>query len=106
LHHNFFIAAPKYNFGRFAFLAQRHHNNFSSSVPRSFNDEVAEGKVERRGFKSSLLTTARGFGKRSSPTRIADERFDVQILPPGVDVMIAIFCDFRQFSAKKVAFFL
>jgi hypothetical protein len=24
---------------------------------------------------------------------------------PGVDVMIAIFCDFRQFSAKKLAFF-
>jgi hypothetical protein len=25
---------------------------------------------------------------------------------PGVDVMITIFCDFRQFSAKKLAFFL
>jgi hypothetical protein len=24
---------------------------------------------------------------------------------PGVDVMIKIFCDFRQFSAKKLAFF-
>jgi hypothetical protein len=24
---------------------------------------------------------------------------------PGVDVMITIFCDFRQFSAKKMAFF-
>jgi hypothetical protein len=24
---------------------------------------------------------------------------------PGVDVMITIFCDFRQFSAKKLAFF-
>jgi hypothetical protein len=24
---------------------------------------------------------------------------------PGVDVMIAIFCDFLQFSAKKLAFF-
>jgi hypothetical protein len=23
----------------------------------------------------------------------------------GLDVMIAIFCDFRQFSAKKLAFF-
>jgi hypothetical protein len=26
-------------------------------------------------------------------------------LQPGVDVMIAIFCDFQQFSAKKLAFF-
>jgi hypothetical protein len=25
---------------------------------------------------------------------------------PGVDVMITIFCDFRQFSAKKLAFFV
>jgi hypothetical protein len=25
---------------------------------------------------------------------------------PGVDVMITIFCDFSQFSAKKLAFFL
>jgi hypothetical protein len=24
---------------------------------------------------------------------------------PGVDVMIIIFCDFRQFSVKKMAFF-
>jgi hypothetical protein len=24
---------------------------------------------------------------------------------PGVDVMITIFCDFLQFSAKKLAFF-
>jgi hypothetical protein len=27
-------------------------------------------------------------------------------LTPGVDVMITIFCDFRQFSAKKLAIFL
>jgi hypothetical protein len=26
-------------------------------------------------------------------------------LDPGVDVMITIFCDFCQFSAKKLAFF-
>jgi hypothetical protein len=26
--------------------------------------------------------------------------------PSGVDVMITIFCDFSQFSAKKLAFFL
>jgi hypothetical protein len=26
-------------------------------------------------------------------------------VPPGVDVMITIFCDFRQFLAKKLAFF-
>jgi len=34
------------------------------------------GKVERRGFKSSLLSTARGFGKRSaSPAlRIEEDR--------------------------------
>jgi hypothetical protein len=25
--------------------------------------------------------------------------------PPGVDVMITIFCDFQQFSAKKLALF-
>jgi hypothetical protein len=29
-----------------------------------------------------------------------------QMLPPGVDVMITIFCDFRQFLAKKLAFFI
>jgi hypothetical protein len=28
-----------------------------------------------------------------------------QTVVPGVDVMITIFCDFRQFSAKKLAFF-
>jgi hypothetical protein len=27
------------------------------------------------------------------------------LFQPGVNVMIAIFCDFRQFSAKKFAFF-
>jgi hypothetical protein len=27
------------------------------------------------------------------------------ISAPGIDVMITIFCDFRQFSAKKLAFF-
>jgi hypothetical protein len=27
------------------------------------------------------------------------------VCPPGVDVMITIFRDFRQFSAKKLAFF-
>jgi hypothetical protein len=27
-------------------------------------------------------------------------------LHPGVDVMITIFCDFSQFSAKKLAFFI
>jgi hypothetical protein len=26
-------------------------------------------------------------------------------LAPGVDVMIAFFCDFRPFSTKKLAFF-
>jgi hypothetical protein len=35
-----------------------------------------------------------------------DESVDhSQQLGPGVDVMITIFCDFRQFSAKKLAFF-
>jgi hypothetical protein len=27
-------------------------------------------------------------------------------LPPGVNVIITIFCDFRQFSAKKIGVFL
>jgi hypothetical protein len=27
------------------------------------------------------------------------------VVQPGVDVMIIIFCDFRQFSAKKLAFY-
>jgi hypothetical protein len=31
--------------------------------------------------------------------------FFSSFLVPGVDVMITIFCDFRQFSAKKMAFF-
>jgi hypothetical protein len=30
----------------------------------------------------------------------------VELDLPGVDVMITIFCDFCQFSAKKMAFFL
>jgi hypothetical protein len=34
--------------------------------------------------------------------KIKDFEFEY---PPGVDVMITIFCDFRQFSAKKSAFF-
>jgi hypothetical protein len=29
----------------------------------------------------------------------------IQVPQPGVDVMITIFCDFYQFSAKQVAFF-
>jgi hypothetical protein len=37
-------------------------------------------------------------------------QFPVRIIPEmfgksGVDVMITIFCDFSQFSAKKLAFF-
>jgi hypothetical protein len=28
------------------------------------------------------------------------------VLHTGVDAMITIFCDFRRFSAKKMAFFL
>jgi hypothetical protein len=31
--------------------------------------------------------------------------FEKALVFPGVDVMITIFCDFCQFSAKKVAFF-
>jgi hypothetical protein len=51
-------------------LAYSDHN-----ISRSFGDEVSEGKVERRGFKSSLLTTARGFGKRSAPiNHFSEER--------------------------------
>jgi hypothetical protein len=30
----------------------------------------------------------------------------VHSMNPGVDVMITIFCDFRQFSAKKIGVFL
>jgi hypothetical protein len=30
----------------------------------------------------------------------------IVIITSGVDVMITIFCDFPQFSAKKMAFFL
>jgi hypothetical protein len=32
--------------------------------------------------------------------------FSCSKLRPGVDVMITIFCDFPQFSAKKLAFLL
>jgi hypothetical protein len=31
--------------------------------------------------------------------------FNLINIEPGVDVMITIFCDFRQFSAKKIAVF-
>jgi hypothetical protein len=31
--------------------------------------------------------------------------FKIKISVPGVDVMITMFCDFRQFSAKKLALF-
>jgi hypothetical protein len=40
---------------------------------------------------------------------MADIAFQVptaNLSTPGVDVMITIFCDFPQFSAKKLAFFL
>jgi hypothetical protein len=33
-------------------------------------------------------------------------RASIQVCQPGVDVMITIFGDFSQFSAKKMAFFL
>jgi hypothetical protein len=33
------------------------------------------------------------------------EPFKFFVFEPGVDVMITIFCDFRQFSVKKLAFF-
>ena len=60
------------------FCYKTHYLIFDKNVNfRSFGDEVAEGKVERRGFKSSLLTTARGFGKRSggiANNHISEER--------------------------------
>jgi hypothetical protein len=34
-----------------------------------------------------------------------DENIELGINIPGVDVMITIFCDFRQFSVKRSAFF-
>jgi hypothetical protein len=45
--------------------------------------------------EAEALTTA--------PRRHRTARSD--ILHLGIDVMITIFCDFRQFSAKKLAFF-
>jgi hypothetical protein len=37
--------------------------------------------------------------------RIRRRRKNAELTDPGVDVMITIFCDFRQFSMKKLAFF-
>jgi hypothetical protein len=38
--------------------------------------------------------------------RLRQQMKVVQTGKQGVDVMITIFCDFSQFSAKKLAFFL
>jgi hypothetical protein len=47
-----------------------------------------------------------GIGSGDIVIRRGDVSFQVlALLLPGVDVMITIFCDFRQFSAKKLAFF-
>jgi hypothetical protein len=37
--------------------------------------------------------------------RILSRKLVLTVTQPGVDVMITIFCDFRQFSAKKLALF-
>jgi hypothetical protein len=44
----------------------------------------------------------------ASSVRTSEDYVDTYVKPvrPGVDVMITIFCDFCQFSAKKLAFFL
>jgi hypothetical protein len=46
---------------------------------------------------------------KSSPSNLLKEIiqqiFKSPFLRPGVDVMITIFCDFCQFSAKKIGFF-
>jgi hypothetical protein len=45
-------------------------------------------------------------GKNGGPRKrreVADQKNKKMI--PGVDVMVTIFCDFRQFSAKQLAFF-
>jgi hypothetical protein len=49
-------------------------------------------------------------GASASPQRAVGHPRPAQLVKnpcywPGVDVMITIFCDFRQFSAKKIAFF-
>ena len=38
-------------------------------------------RINRRGFKSSLLSTARGFGKRSDPSLAAPEPQDYRYNP-------------------------
>jgi hypothetical protein len=61
-------------------------------------------------LKSSIVTSSL---ETCSSTQTASSKFATTVWPgklekyqePGTDVMITIFCDFRQFSAKKLAFF-
>jgi hypothetical protein len=43
---------------------------------------------------------------KKPPKTVITTLAPVYCMSPGVDVMITIFCDFSQFSAKKLAFFL
>jgi hypothetical protein len=55
--------------------------------------------IERSFFALTVLSSTINAG-------IADVGHQwIQLGKLGVDVMITIFCDFRKFSAKKLAFF-
>jgi hypothetical protein len=73
-------------------------NNLSSADSDNNDDDSADffaPNPSNRGLQS--LFGGAGNAGRSS------ESLSYQGI--GVDVMITIFCDFRQFSAKKLAFF-
>jgi hypothetical protein len=57
----------------------------------------------RQGLTGNFFTTS--LGNKVSKANPATFDFTTTTLPE-VDVMITIFCDFCQFSAKKLAFFL
>jgi hypothetical protein len=65
------------------------------------NSPLVTLNMESGGKKllSQLVLETKNFRRRR------EEKKAASLLLPGVDVMITIFCDFRRFSAKKLAFF-
>jgi hypothetical protein len=59
--------------------------------------EAAEPQIQ--------LVTRNHFPGRVVAQRKSDEKINYKSKGPGVDFMITIFCNFCQFSAKKLEFF-
>jgi hypothetical protein len=56
-------------------------------------------------FQQLNHSVANEFFKQNLPLHLVTFAIGITLHIPGIDVMITFFCDFCQFSAKKLAFF-